>query len=219
MAQLKDKVVWLTGASSGIGESLAIDLARRGARLALTARREELLGRLVGKISEQNGRAAGIAGDVTDLGAMQRAVREIETKIGPIDILIANAGTHLFTVPEKFDSSEYLSLMEINYGGMLKCIESVLPGMIERRSGHIVGVASLAGMRGLPRAAAYGSSKAAMIHFLESLRFHLKQYGLKVTIVNPGFVKTPPYRQERLSYAFSYEPGKGRGLDMPRSGG
>jgi short-subunit dehydrogenase len=191
MGTLEKKVIWLTGASSGIGETLALELARRGALLAITARRRELLDGLVSRIAGEGGSAIALAGDVLDLDAMKNLSGEIAERLGVIDILVANAGTHIETRPESFDSSEYLSLMDINYGGMLRCIEAVLPSMLERGSGHVVGVASLAGMRGLPRAAAYGASKAAMIHFLESLRFHVKARGVKVTVVNPGFVKTP----------------------------
>ena len=84
-----------------------------------------------------------------------------------------------------------MSIMQLNFGGMLYCIEAVLPGMLERKKGWIAPIASLAGYRGLPRAAAYGASKSAMIHFLESIRFHLKSKGITISIVNPGFVKSP----------------------------
>ena len=122
---------------------------------------------------------------------MREIASEIEQRFGGIDILIANAGTHLFTKPESFDANEYMQLMSLNYGGTLNCIQAALPAMLKRGSGHIVGVASLAGYRGLPRAAAYGASKAAMINFLESLRFHTALSNVQVTIINPGFVKTP----------------------------
>ncbi len=188
---MKGKVVWLTGASSGIGEALAFELARRGALVALTARRESILAEMVSTITSSGGRAAAFAGDVTDLAQMKQVVASIEAQMGPIDIAIPNAGTHLFTIPENFNSGEYLSIMQLNFGGMLHCIEAVLPGMLERKRGWLAPIASLAGYRGLPRAAAYGASKSAMIHFLESIRFHLKSKGITISIVNPGFVKTP----------------------------
>ncbi len=189
--QFKGQCVWLTGASSGIGESLALEIARRGARVALTARRAEVLEVLAARIRESGGSAWSFPGDVTNLDQMKAVVSAIETTVGPIDLAIPNAGTHLFTKPEQFDSQEYLDLMNINYGGMLRCIEAVVPGMLSRQKGYIAPVASLAGVRGLPRAAAYGASKAAMNHFLESIRFHLKRHGITVTVINPGFVKTP----------------------------
>ncbi|MCB0339258.1 MAG: SDR family NAD(P)-dependent oxidoreductase [Bdellovibrionales bacterium] len=191
MACLKNKIVWLTGASSGIGEALARELVKRGAKVAISARREALLSSLCQESDSRNGIISAFPVDVTDLSSLKQTCSEIETSLGPIDILIANAGTHVFTVPEDFNSNEYMSLMNLNFGGTLNTIEAVLPRMIERKAGHVVGVASLAGFRGLPRAAAYGASKAALIHFLESLRFHMRRKGIKVTIVNPGFVKTP----------------------------
>jgi len=183
--------VWLTGASSGIGEGLAYELARRGARVALTARRKDLLDEIVSKIKAEGGEAYSFPGDVLNLEEMKALVDSIETSVAPIDVAIPNAGTHLFTKPEQFDSAEYLSIMRLNFGGVLHCLEAVIPKMLQRGGGAIAPVASLAGYRGLPRAAAYGASKSALIHFLESIRFHLKPKGITITIVNPGFVKTP----------------------------
>lgn len=183
--------VWLTGASSGIGESLVYELAQRGAKVAITARRADVLEALRSSVRQKGGIVECFPGDVRDLAEMKRIVAEIERSLGPIDVAIPNAGTHIFTVPEQFNSQEYLDLMELNFGGTLRCIEAVLPTMLQRGAGRIAPVASLAGYRGLPRAAAYGASKAAMIHFLESIRFHLVRRGIVISIVNPGFVKTP----------------------------
>ncbi len=185
--------MWLTGASSGIGEALVFELAARGARVAITARRAEILERLISDVKQRfsKGTIVAFPGDVRNLDQMRQIVAEIEEKLGPIDIAIPNAGTHIFTVPEEFNSREYMDVMELNFAGTLHCIEAVLPGMLARHRGAIAPVASLAGYRGLPRAAAYGASKAALINFLESIRFHLVKSGLTVTIINPGFVKTP----------------------------
>jgi short-subunit dehydrogenase len=189
--KIQGSCVWLTGASSGIGEALAYELARRGALVALTARRGEVLDKIVQCIRSAGGKAWSFPGDVTNLEQMKELVNEIERTVAPVTIAIPNAGTHVFTKPEEFNSNEYLELMQLNFGGMLYCIEAVLPRMLQRGQGQIAPVASLAGYRGLPRAAAYGASKSAMIHFLESIRFHLKTKGLVISIVNPGFVKTP----------------------------
>jgi short-subunit dehydrogenase len=188
---LHNACVWLTGASSGIGEALAYELAQRGAKVAITARRAERLDEIAGAIRAQGGEVACYPGDVLNLQEMKKIATDIETAWGSIDLVIPNAGTHIFTVPEEFNSQEYMSLMQVNFGGMLHCIEAVVPSMLMRGKGVIAPIASLAGYRGLPRAAAYGASKAAMIHFLESIRFHLKPRGLTICIVNPGFVKTP----------------------------
>jgi len=189
--RLSGNRIWLTGASTGIGRALALELAARGAVCGLTARSEESLRALQVEIEGRGGRAIVVAGDVTDATRMKAVAAELEQKLGGIDILIANAGTHIFSKPEQFDAEEYLGLMNLNYGGMLRCIEAVLPFMLQRGAGRIVGVSSLAGYRGVPRAAAYGASKSAVINFLESLRFHLARRKIGVTIVNPGFVRTP----------------------------
>ena len=188
---LKNKIVWITGASSGIGEALAYECASRGAITVITARREAELARVCGVILNRGGAALAMPGDVEDLSALKRIASSIESRFGKIDLLIANAGTHIFTKPERFDSKEYLSLMNLNFGGILHSLEAVIPGMLARENGHIVGMASLAGYRGLPRAGAYGASKAAIIHFLESIRFHLSRRGIAVSVVTPGVVKTP----------------------------
>lgn len=183
--------VWLTGASTGIGRAMAFELGSRGARLALTARNEAALDDLANEIATTAERPVVVAGDVTDASAVAAIGRTLDEEMGGVDMLIANAGTHVESVPESFDTDEYLGLMDLNYGGVLRCIEAVLPRMLDRRVGRIVGVASLAGYRGLPRAAAYCASKSALITFLQSLRFHMREHGVGVTVVNPGFVRTP----------------------------
>lgn len=191
MAYFQGKRVWLAGASYGIGRALALELASRGATLGVTARSQDKLNSLRDQLKARGFDALVLPGDVTDAAALTRLVARMHDAWGGIDILIANAGTHQFTRPEQFDADEYLQLMDLNYGGALRCIEAVLPDMLAKRSGQIVGVASLAGYRALPRAAAYGASKAALHHFLDSIRFHLTEHGLAVTVISPGFVKTP----------------------------
>lgn len=188
---LRGSLVWLTGASSGIGEALVFELARRGARVAITARRAEVLADVAQRAQALGGTVYAFPGDVTKPEEMKQIAERIEREVGVIDLAIPNAGTHIFTKPEAFNSREYLELMNINYGGMLHCIEAVLPAMLQRGRGYIAPVASLAGIRGLPTAAAYGASKAAMNYFLESLRFHVRRAGVTVTVINPGFVRTP----------------------------
>lgn len=206
--ELTGKCVWLTGASSGIGEALAYELARRGAKVAITARRREILEGMVATISAAGGKAYSFPGDVLNLDEMKRIVASIEDTVGPIDIAIPNAGTHLFTKPEQFDSAEYLSIMQLNFGGVLHCLEAVIPRMVLRGKGYLAPVASLAGYRGLPRAAAYGASKSALIHFLESIRFHLQPKGITISIVNPGFVKTPLTDKNDFYMPFLISPEK-----------
>lgn len=191
MSELKNKIVWITGASTGIGKSLAVLAAQKGAKVAITARSKDTLIAVVNQITAAGNTAFAFEGDVTSIAQMKDVSKQIEQKFGPIDILVSNAGTYAPTDPASFSSETYQDIMRLNYGGLLTCIEAVLPSMLLRSNGYIVGVASLVGYRGLPRACSYGASKAAVINFLESLRFDVEPYGISVSVVNPGFVKTP----------------------------
>lgn len=181
-------MVWLTGASSGIGESLVAELLSAGARLAISARRREALEKIAAK---GGGKVIVVPVDVTSLADVRRAHEEIVAALGPVDVLITSAGTYLPTDPTKFDAEEYGRILDLNYTGTLRCVEVVLPSMIERRKGHLVPISSLVGYRGLPRSCSYGASKAALINFFDGLRFDVHRYGIDVSVVNPGFVKTP----------------------------
>lgn len=191
MSYLNDKVIWITGASMGIGEAIARRLGGEGCRLALTARSKDRLADIAMDISRADGSALVLPGDVTKSEEMKAIAGKIEEEWGRVDVLIANAGTYIPTDGRQFESDHCTLMMNLNYSGALYCIEAVLPGMIARGAGHIVGVSSVTGYRGLPMAAGYGATKAALINFLEGLRFDLTGAGVAVTVVNPGFVKTP----------------------------
>jgi short-subunit dehydrogenase len=196
--ELKGKKVWLTGASSGIGKALAAALAKEGSDLFLTARDQNKLEQLKEQIQNPSSKIVIAAGDVCDHSRMQ----EIVSQFGPFDVLVANAGTYLSSEMSRFNASEYLKQLEVNFGGLLYCMESVLPGMIAKGSGLICGNSSVVGYRGSPKAAAYGASKAAMTNFLESARFDLAPMGIKVSIISPGFVKTPLTDKNRFRMPF-----------------
>ncbi len=214
--------IWLTGASYGIGRDLALEFAAHGAHLGLTARSADKLEALCKEIEDAGGRAVALPGDVTDRDAMHRVADDMERELGGIDVLIANAGTHVPTDVDAFDVEQYMDLMRLNYAGALNCIEAVLPRMLAARSGHIVGVSSLAGYRGVPGAAAYGATKSALINFLESMRFDLDGRGIDVTIVNPGFVRTPLTDRNDFDMPFLVEPDRAariirRGIERRRN--
>lgn len=202
----KNKVVWLTGASGGLGEAFAREAAATGCVLAISARRGEELARVAAELNAAGGSVHCFPLDLKDREGINRVVRDIEATLGPIEILVANAGTHQPTDVGAFATDEYRALFDLNLFATLYCIEAVLPGMRERRSGQIVGVASVAGYRGLPKAAAYGASKAALAHFLESIRFDLEAFGISVTVVNPGFVRTPLTDKNDFPMPFLMEP-------------
>lgn len=183
------KTAVITGASSGIGEALAHELARRGWGLALLARRGDVCEQLAKSIG---GNAIGIGCDVMDGVAVRTAVQRAMAHFGvPFDLAIANAGIGVPSHAKKFSISDAEQMIRVNVLGMMYLFDAVIPSMIDRRSGHFAGVASLAGLRGLPTSSVYSASKAAMQAFLEASRVELAPYGVKVTIINPGFIDTP----------------------------
>jgi short-subunit dehydrogenase len=183
-------VTFITGASSGIGRSLARRLAFTGDVVVAVARRQSLLDSLVNDIVQAGGRAMATPCDVTDRESVFAAVRRAEASVGPIDRLVANAGGGEPTFVETFTATHVDRVYALNVGGTANCLEAILPGMLARRSGHIVAVSSLAAYRGVPSAAAYSGAKAALTNLLESLRIDLKPWGVDVTILFPGFVRT-----------------------------
>lgn len=188
----KGKTILLTGASSGIGAGLAVALAGRGAVLGLVARRREMLEDLAARCEEAGGTARVYSADVTEAAAIADAARQFRDEFGHIDILIANAG--IGGNDEKtrsYDPDSVKKVIDINLLGSVNSIHAVVPDMIERGSGHIVAVSSLAGFRGLPKSAAYSASKAGMTTFFESVRLDVADKGIAVTIIQPGFIRTP----------------------------
>lgn len=190
------KCTIITGASSGIGWKLAELLAARGARLGLIARREPLLNELAQRITSRSGRATFAVADVTDLPAVRSALRTLEDELGPCDVLVANAGIYRKTNGREFDPAKASAVVATNLQGVIHAIGAVLPGMVKRRGGHLAAVSSIAGALGLPGAAAYSASKAAVMTLLESLRLDLRPWGIKVTTICPGYVDTPMITDE-----------------------
>jgi short-subunit dehydrogenase len=189
--ELVGKRVWLTGAGAGIGRALALRLAQAGCRLGLTARTVHSLESLRDEIVKSgHEKPLVLAADVTDPEALSHAHARFARTIGSVQMLIANAGIYNPEAAFDFCASEVMRVMEVNYGGLVRCVELVLPEMKLEQSGKIVGVSSLVAYRGLPRAAAYCASKAAMSSFLESVRFDVEGSGIAVQVVSPGFVKT-----------------------------
>lgn len=204
-----DKTVMITGASSGIGKGLALEIAARGGRLGLVARREDLLNEIVDEIAKRNGTAIAVSADVRDANAMQQAADRLRGELGPIDVLIANAGVATTDYVAKLDPQVVADVININVLGAVNTVAAVLPEMVERKSGQLVGIASLAGYRGLPKSAAYCASKAAVSSFFESLRIDLRHTGVTVSIIYPGFIKTPltSGRQAKMPYLMELDYG------------
>jgi len=187
------KAVLITGASSGIGRGLALELARRGAKLGLVARRHELLQELAAEISAEDNQAEVVLlpVDVQDQNAMRAAGQRAADSFGHVDVLIANAGTGVTNAGAEFDAAKLADVINVNVIGAANSVAAVLPEMIARGAGHLVVISSLAAYRGLPKSAAYCASKAAVSSMFESFRLDLEPRGINVTIIHPGFIRTP----------------------------
>jgi short-subunit dehydrogenase len=203
-----DKVVLITGASSGIGRGLAMELARRGAKLGLVARRKEVLDDIVNEIGDQSPNVVAISGDVQNAESMADAAERLQSQFGKIDVLIANAGIGGNDDPTRLDAAKFANVINTNVIGVSNSVAAVVPEMAKRGSGQLVVISSLAAYRGLPKSAAYCASKAAVSAMFESLRLDLKPRGIDVTIIHPGFIKTPltAGRQAKLPWVLELEP-------------
>jgi short-subunit dehydrogenase len=183
-------VVLLTGAARGIGHATARALAAEGYRLALVDRDRDALFELASALKNGGTRVAAESGDVCDRDQLREVIPRLEAQVGPTDVLVACAGVGGLTSIHELDTVGLRAMLEVNVVGVAHTIEAVLPGMIERGRGHIVGISSVAGYRGLPWTASYSASKAALSTYLEGLRPALRKRGITITTACPGFVRT-----------------------------
>ncbi|MCJ7554217.1 MAG: SDR family NAD(P)-dependent oxidoreductase [Ignavibacteriaceae bacterium] len=187
---LNNKTILITGASSGIGYELALQLSEYNCNLILTARRKELLDELSRRISSKC-KVISYQSDVSDKTSVKNVYEKVIGEFGKIDIAILNAGIDQKTRITNFNSGDAEITMGVNFFGLVYWIELLLPEFMREKRGMIVGVTSLADVKGFPGSGYYCASKAAAGHLLESLRIGLKKYNVKVITVKPGFVKTP----------------------------
>ncbi len=192
--------IWITGASSGIGAALARELADRGARVAVSARNEQRLGEVAA------GRMTVVPVDVTDRAATVAAGAEVRAALGGLDVAVLNAGTWSRFHVEPWNSQAFADHLQTNVMGTVHSLEAVVPAMLAQGSGRIVGMASVAGYRGLPGSEAYGAGKAALLNLFEALRGSLGVRGVVVQTVSPGFVRTPMTDRNRFPMPFMVEP-------------
>lgn len=186
-----DGIVWITGASTGLGRQLAIDLARRGFTVAATARDEAMLASVADAAEPVSGRIVPFFCDVTDEAGMERTIAAIETQLGPIALAILNAGIFSPTHGERLEALNFAATYGVNLMGVVNGLVPVADRMRDRGRGQIAIVGSVTSYFGLPMAAAYGSSKAALNLLAQSLRFDFEKIGIRLQIVNPGFIDTP----------------------------
>jgi len=179
--------VWVVGASSGIGASFARLIDGAADHVAVSARSKDKLDSM-----ETDGRSlAAFPLDVTSESAVAETAEAIEARFGSIDLVVICSGLWWMMPSDDLDIGKMRAAMDVNFFGAVNTVKAVLPGMKRRRRGHIVLVASVAGYRGLPNAAAYGPTKAALMNLAETLKSDLERFGIDISIVNPGFVDTP----------------------------
>jgi short-subunit dehydrogenase len=189
MDPFRDRVVLITGAASGIGRQFALTLAAEGARVAALDRQADPLETLAAELKGKP--FASAVADVTDLAAVRAAAADLEARLGPTDLLVASAGIGKATPAADFDAELVNAQIQVNLIGVVNSIAAVLPGMRQRRSGHLAVLSSLASYCGMPLMAGYCASKAGVNALLDSLRVELRPFGIAVTTFCPGWIRTP----------------------------
>ena len=202
----RGKTVLITGASSGIGRQAAIEFAKSGADTILVARRKERLDELAKDLEKYDTTALACQCDVSDKAQVKEMSQAVLGKFGSVDILVNNAGFAIYGPVKDLSIEEIESQMETNYLGMVYCIKSFLPAMLDKGSGHIVNVASVAASFGLPGIASYCASKFAMLGFSEGLKHELAGTGIGVTVVSPIMVRTDFFDHPSFAKMPRYSP-------------
>ncbi len=184
----KGRLVWITGGSSGIGRALASHLARKGWRVAVSARSADTLEALA---ASARGRILAYPLDVTDARAVRDTFSLLEQEHGPVELAVLAAGTYRRDGAFNFTIERARTMIDVNLFGTMNALEPVLAAMMERRRGHVAVMASVAGYNGLPGGATYGATKAALNNLCEAMRPEAERRNVTVTVINPGFVDTP----------------------------
>ena len=196
------KTIWITGASSGIGKSLALKFANEGWQVAASARREDLLNQL----SESNQNISPFPLDVTSRENCEEFFEKIKNKFENIDTCFFSTGTWDPKKEKEIDIDQMKKVMEVNFFGTLNCIKAVEMYFKEKKNGNISIVSSIAGYRGLPNSTGYGASKAALNNLAESLYFDFGRYNVRVSLISPGFIKTPMTDKNQFKMPFLKTP-------------
>lgn len=184
-----DRNVWITGASSGIGEALAVEWSREGARVILSSRNEMELERVRQRCVEPSRHVVKVL-DLTDAGAITSTAADVLNEVGHIDVLVHSGGVSQRSRAIDTTIETDRAIMELNYFGTIALTKAILPSMVERGAGHIVPISSVIGYVGLPTRSAYAASKHALHGFFNALRAEMHDHGIRVTIACPGYVRT-----------------------------
>jgi len=219
--ELRGQIAIVTGAGRGLGRAIALALGRAGARVGVTARSGEQLAETVRGITEAGGEARAVVADVSDAAAVERMAREVEHTLGPVHLLVNNAGTTGPLGPIwEADPGDWWHSIEVNLRGPYLCSRALLPGMIERRRGRIINLSTGAATVAVPHLGAYAVAKTALTRFTENLAAELMNFGVSVFAISPGTVRTA-----MTEYILESDAGKkwlpwfrklyDRGLDVP----
>ena len=180
------KKIWITGASSGIGKAVAEKFAKEGWKVAVSARRKELLDELA-----KNQNIESFPLDVTDKSQINDVFKNILDRFNNLDICLFSSGTYEPKDEQNIDPDKIKNVINVNFLGVIDCVKTVEEYFKNKKSGQISIVSSIAGYRGLPNSSGYGPSKAALTNFSESIYFDFKKFGVRVSVISPGFIKTP----------------------------
>ena len=199
MVETVKKRAWITGAGSGIGRALARRLADEGWDVAVSARTAKDLDSLVAEVP---GRLWAFLLDVTDADANEKVVDEVETTLGPLDLVVLNAGSYFPVSAANFSAENFRKTVDVNLNGTANGLAPVLKRMVARKRGHVAVMASTAGFVGLPTASTYAATKAGLNAMCEALKVELEPFGVTMTVINPGFVKTPATDRNKFPMPF-----------------
>lgn len=218
MASSARGVAWVTGAGTGIGRGIARRLAEDGWTVAASARTARDLDSLAAEVP---GRITAFQLDVTDATACEETGKSIEASLGPVELAVLNAGSYFPTTANNFSVENFRKTVDLNLMGVVNCMGPIVPLMVARRSGHIAAMGSQTAFVGLPTAASYGATKAALNSMVEAFRPDFEQFGVTMTVINPGFVKTPATDKNRFPMPFLMDVDTAvdhimRGLDSRR---
>lgn len=199
MENLRGKTALVTGAGQGIGRAVAVALAQEGVHVGLLARSEAPLRELARELEALGVKTAVVTADVADRAAVDAAVAQVQQQLGPLDILINNAGTAAFGKFLELEPAAWENIIQVNLLGTYYATRAVLPQMIERQTGDIVNISSTAGQRGAPVTSAYSASKAAVLALSESLMQEVRKHNIRVTALTPSTVATPLAAELKLT--------------------
>ena len=197
----KQKKIWITGASSGIGKAVAEKFAIEGWKVAVSARRKELLDKMA-----ENTNIFSFPLDVTQTNQIDTVFKNILKDFGDLDICLFSSGTYDPKTEQKIDPDKIKNVINVNFFGVVDCVKSVEDYFKNKKKGQISIVSSIAGYRGLPNSSGYGPSKAALTNFSESIYFDFKKHNIKISLISPGFIQTPLTDKNNFSMPFLRSP-------------